>query len=254
MANRTNQNSVRSPHNSAPSIEELRALRTRTKDLLGHIDVDLEPFLNDDLLTFVRTPKSDRNKGDINVTTTCSCVMALALTNRFDEFYRQIGKSGSSIKSNGIAILESLIEAPWMSSGLSQNNAFTTTLVLRTFGFLVRHGLVERSKVNFTKPWGLQIVKDRATALASKLARKKDFLYFSLSDRTRAALAEKSGRGVNRKKRTSKEDIEKLLKSDLQRIVHSGWIYEKTRFPSASRNVSKLLTNIRKAPTSNRLA
>ncbi len=79
----------------------------------------------------MRTPESQSAPDDVNVTTTCSCLMALSLTRKMDEFY---GKTYKEIASE---IFNNLLEAPWMSSGLTENNAFTTTLVLRTFGFLV---------------------------------------------------------------------------------------------------------------------
>jgi hypothetical protein len=58
--------------------------------------------------------------------------MALALADKLDSVYGQ--EKGRDM---GAAIFKNLLEAPWMSSGLPENNAFTTTLVLRLLGFLV---------------------------------------------------------------------------------------------------------------------
>jgi hypothetical protein len=43
---------------------------------------------------------------------------------------------GEEYKTIVREILQNLLNAKWMSSGLDENNAFTTTLVLRCYGFL----------------------------------------------------------------------------------------------------------------------
>src|SRR5690349_11692356 len=116
---------------SEVTLKELRSLRSRAARLLERVVTDLSPFAKKDG-TFRRKPDSLSPKGDVNVTTTCSCLMALTLTNRFREFY----KGGISIEGRAAEIFTALMSAPWMSSGLNGNNPFTTTLILRTFGFM----------------------------------------------------------------------------------------------------------------------
>ena len=69
-------------------------------------------------------------KEDIGVTTTCSCLMALALAKKLPDLF------GSDSDKIVLKTFEKLISAPWMSSGLTENNAFTTTLMIRLAGFL----------------------------------------------------------------------------------------------------------------------
>src|SRR5579863_1528328 len=112
------------------SLTQLRQLRGRAQVLLSHILSDLRPFAKKDG-TFRRKPDSVSPLGDVNVTTTCSCLMALAATNTFQDFF----KDKEDLGKHTDEVFGILFKAPWMSSGLNGNNAFTTTLVLRTFGF-----------------------------------------------------------------------------------------------------------------------
>src|SRR6266581_6288911 len=141
-----------SPQYSASSkaavpLDYLRSLRARAETLSEYMVDDLNPFKHEDGYTFLRTPDSKPITGDVNVTTTCSCVMALALTYRFRDFYRPNADRAAG------EILTKLIRAPWMSSGLILNNAFTTTLVLRTLGFLKQHNLLVEGVPELKKRW-----------------------------------------------------------------------------------------------------
>src|SRR5208282_2600592 len=120
---------------SEVSLKVLRQLRDRASSLLGNIVKDLTPFKKDDG-TFRRKPDSRSPAWDINVTTTCSCLMALALSDQFRAFYKEEGKAATPPEQRAALIFRQLLEAPWMSSGLTDNNAFTTALVLRAYGFL----------------------------------------------------------------------------------------------------------------------
>jgi hypothetical protein len=114
-------------------LDRLRNLRSRAEMLLNYLADDLTPFqhrVSDH--GFRRTPESESIPGDVNVTTTCSCLMSLALTDKLRDFYTKDAKQ--TLKN----IFEKLLTSPWMSSGLTENNAFTTALVLRVLGFLVQ--------------------------------------------------------------------------------------------------------------------
>lgn len=236
---------------SEAHLSILRELRSRARDLLGTVVGDLTPFVKADG-TFRRTPDSPSKADDVNVTTTCSCLMALAMTNTFKEFYKAAGKQVPS------QVFRSVVKAPWMSSGLTANNAFTTTLVLRTFGFLYAEGLLrDESGKNLpiaserTKNWDVQLGVTDISSLSKQLTEHTDpasqFLWLSLSDKTRDLLLDSS------------TDVGKLkiaLALDLARITESGWIYEPTRFDRASDVTKKLLEELKRSsnPSAYKLA
>jgi hypothetical protein len=223
------------------SLLSLRRLRERSKKLLEHVRADLKPFVKDDG-TFRRKPDSPSVKGDVNVTTTCSCLMSLALTNKFRDFYKKRKPDDDTPEDKAAAIVELLMEAPWMSSGLTANNAFTTTLVLRTFGFLLDEGLLASAsgdttslQSEFAKTWELQFgltdVRGLAKALKNNDNPASEFLWLSLGDKTREQVSKALQEMPNDK-------IEKKLKAalatDLHRITQSGWIYSGERFARTS--------------------
>lgn len=114
-------------------IDRLRNLRTRAHDLGATIADDLKPFRHaTDKLTFRRRPKDPSKTGDVGVTSTCSCLMALVMAGKWRD--RDLYEDESKVSQ----ALDSIMKAPWMSSGLDESNAFTTTLVLRAFGFLTQ--------------------------------------------------------------------------------------------------------------------
>lgn len=217
------------------SIKILRDLRHRADQLWQpHITRNLKEFQHVDGLTFLRMrtkPNSVPPPSGVNVTTTCSCVMALALTNQFHKFYN-LGHEDRVADKKAHEILKCLVEAPWMSSGLTPNNAFTTALVLRTYGLLIHHKLLT-SSFAFKKPWDLGKLKNE-TSLATKIKEQRSeatkFLYRSLSDNTRNLL-----------EGDLLEPEKALLAADLRRILRRP-IYEKDRFPSASFETVKMLT------------
>jgi len=195
---------------------------------------DLNPFKHEDGYTFLRTPDSKPITGDVNVTTTCSCVMALALTYRFRDFYRPNADRAAG------EILTKLIRAPWMSSGLILNNAFTTTLVLRTLGFLKQHNLLVEGVPELKKRWDYSFAVGDAKKLAEQLSEEgnqtSNFLYRSLSDSTRWLFDHIPG---------NEEKLRHALTTDLRRIIQSGWIYEESRFGGADNSkVADVIKNI----------
>jgi hypothetical protein len=121
-------------------LDQLRQLKRDARELSQFVLDDLGPFLHKtDKSTFVRLPSSEHKKGDVGVTVTCSCLMALALTERLNEFCEKHSKQKWSPDKAFTLVVEDPI---WVSSGLASTNAFTTTLVLRAFGFLVEKGVL----------------------------------------------------------------------------------------------------------------
>jgi len=221
------------------SLERLRKLRRRVDNLRESLSSDLATFLHEDGLTFRRKPDSRSLKGDVNVTTTCSCVMALALSDQFREFYHSESESRTD-RAKAEELLSCLSRAPWMSSGLPTNNAFTTTLVLRTYGFLVQYIFADN---NFSpvKRWDLELTINNPENLGKQLREQRTettkMLYRSLSDDTRGLLDASTDHGGG----SPDTKLSKSLKRDLSRIIHSGWIYHPKRFPRASLETQKAL-------------
>lgn len=223
---------------SEVSLPQLRGLRERASVLLRNVSADLRPFVKKEDGTFRRTPESPSIKDDVNVTTTCSCLMALAVTNSFKEFYKAMPALTAP------EILRSVVEAPWMSSGLTANNAFTTTLVLRTFGFLEAEGLLKDESgksspisEDAVKNWDLQLgitaPIDLAIAILERADSASDFLWLSLSDKTRELLKKEPKDGTV---------LKSALALDLARIIEGGWIFEEARFDKASATTKQRLT------------
>ena len=119
-------------------LERLRKLRDQADGLLGTLTSDLKPFMSPNpSMGFRRTPTSiPENPKDVNVTTTCSCLMGLAHAGKLNKFYEEQPKGFMK------DLVQNMLNAPWKSSGLVENNAFTTTLVLRTYGALVHSSLL----------------------------------------------------------------------------------------------------------------
>lgn len=237
---------------SETDLLRLRSLRDRAKTLLKTISTDLQPFVKTDG-TFRRKPDSPNIADDVNVTTTCSCLMALAAANGFAEFY----KKKDIVYAD--SIFKKMVTAPWMSSGLTANNAFTTSLMIRTFGFLLEEALfspafredgpIEQKAI---KEWELHLGIKDTFLLADTLKQHKEsaseFLWLSLSDNTRSYLNHTRSTTASK---TDDKTLRALLALDLRRIVQSGWIYEETRFNKASATTKKLFG---KKPTGYKLA
>ena len=163
-----------------PDIElrRLRALRESAETLFSTLVTDLRPFrAKDESLGFRRKPNSTPDgPNDVNVTTTCSCIMGLAHAGQLKELY--VDGSKSTLEN----ILRNMMNAPWKSSGLAENNAFTTTLVIRMFGSLIKSGdLDEGAAVSLRKAWnrGGKASKSQPKLLseiARELAKKVAFL------------------------------------------------------------------------------
>lgn len=151
---------------SEVSLKTLRELRSRADELLKSVDTDLKSFLHPfDGVTFLRIPDTLKGRHNISVTTTCSCLMALALTNKFGNIY-------GNGDTDAAEALRLIIDAPWKSSSLAENNAFTTALVIRTLGFFVEAdiaGATSLSRQNI-KRWSLNADRKRKKLTISKIA------------------------------------------------------------------------------------
>lgn len=204
----------------------LRELRRRAEALLSSLVSDLQPFRHTkEENGFVRKPDSD-SADDVNVTTTCSCIMALAFADKLGEMY----SDGSKKIPN--KIFANVVAAPWMSSGLAEHNPFTTTLVLRTFGFLAESALPGLPKPNSIKrTWEshFQFLSDKAVEdFAKRLQKGKDalskLLFTLLTRKTQDFI---SGFVANPVRHAT---LAALLSAELERIIGSTALY--TSLPS----------------------
>ena len=219
------------------SLSTLRDLRSRARKLLGSVSADLAPFVNSDG-TFRRTPDSLSKTSDVNVTTTCSCLMALALTNSFKKFFKSPFKGG--LGQDAAQIFRMVVNAPWMSSGLTANNAFTTTLVIRAYGFLEQEGLLKGGsrgvQAKLKKDWDVHLGISGFPGLIKLLKQHPDpaseFLWLSLTDKTRDLLKNDAQSGMK---------LKSAIAVDVARITESGWIYEPQTFGKASAQTKELL-------------
>ena len=142
-----------------PNIDELRALRNEARDLASRAALDLAAYIHKkDEQSFVRLPTSEHLENDVGVTVTASCLMGLAQTESFeDEVLRDTSKSWSPAAS----FEEVLSTEKWSSSGLIKMNAFTSTLVLRTFGFLVERGIYTSEQAESLVHRGTKETRDK---------------------------------------------------------------------------------------------
>jgi hypothetical protein len=170
--------------------------------------------------------------------------MALALSNALRKFYDVDSDEGKA-KDKACTIFKRLVEAPWMSSGLTANNAFSTTLILRTYGFLKKEGLLDTLDIK-GKSWELHLgiraekIADFASFLKSGTNETAKFLYASLSDNGRTLLNKLAPTNPEEQARHLKKLVATLA-LDLRRLIQSGWIYTEIRFPLASEASKKHL-------------
>jgi hypothetical protein len=172
--------------------------------------------------------------------------MALATTDQFCNFYSQ-DNDPETPEQQAAKIFRILLESPWMSSGLTDNNAFTTTLVLRAYGFLEQERIFglnspkpDSTEKGRVRAWDLHLGIRDVIGLANKLRGQSDpaseFLWLSVSDNTRNLIQ----KGL----KSNMETVTRLkaaLGLDLRRVIQSGWIFDENRFTKASATTKQKL-------------
>ena len=149
-----------------------------------------------------------------------------------------------------------LTAAPWRSSGLTENNAFTTTLVLRALGFLVEAGVLPQNEPQKpkNKDWNISFGLKNVESFTKKvMSRKNDiseFIFLSLSEKTRDTIEKWLQNKTNKSLRV---EVEAALKVDLDRMLHGPWLFEEKRFENV-RLSEEILTTIKLKPTGYKLA
>ncbi len=219
-------------------LNRLRKLRRRAEVLLSTLVSDLKPFRHEkEVNGFRRKPDSISAADDVNITTTCSCLMALALSGKLDDFY---GDNRTKIVPS---IFAALFSAPWMSSGLTENNAFTTTLIVRLYGFLLEAGAMSAADVFALggKFWEPRLHFTDFSCLVGRLSSRKEpfseFLFQlfprSVQDAVNAFVASGSER----------EKVEAQVAAELTKLIRTTSFYDEARFAgvSLSKESSRLL-------------
>jgi hypothetical protein len=122
--------------NAEELVQQLRMLRKKASVLNVTLIEDLKPFFEPRHLVFRRLPVDSDVQG--NVTNTCSCIMSLATADNLIEFFKQAlpTKSDDTARNNIVRLFQKAVENEWTSSGLPDDNAFTSLIVLRTAGLL----------------------------------------------------------------------------------------------------------------------
>lgn len=155
-----------------PDLElaDIRSLRADAVTLSKDQAKDLAVFLNlTDGLTFRRLPDQPSTRGDVKVTSSCSCLMSLTLSKQLHAVYEQTPKESAK------RAFERIYRASWRSSGLGLNNAFSTILVVRTFGLLVEASVIDSDFANTKKraysPLGMATLRDIAVWMSRDIER-----------------------------------------------------------------------------------
>lgn len=127
-------------------IEELREMRTDAKRLNSSLAKRLKPFRKKDgsfktLPTSPDLPDNPDEPGtpDISVASTCTVLMAALGAGEHHKLFDE--PSASEI------FRRSAVCAKWGSSGLPDGNAFTTAMLVRAAGFVVRANLMPTHEV-----------------------------------------------------------------------------------------------------------
>jgi hypothetical protein len=232
-----------------PEIElaRLRKLRSRAESLVSTLTDDLKPFQSEFLSSgFRRKPDSQSAEDDVNVTTTCSCLMSLAHSGKLREFYKD--DTDQVVQS----ILTNLMNAPWMSSGLTENNAFTTTLMIRLFGSLVQAKVPQPpSALKLPrKAWEQRLSIPKFIDFCKKLCSQAEpfciFLYQLLpSDIQKKVDNVAKGGKLTKVSESSPSKEEKAVTNALEGLIKAGIFYDKERFAGHTlpENAVKLISS-----------
>lgn len=120
-------------------INRLRELRRKAREIYRDVKNDLAAFQHANG-TFSTLPPTSGNR--IHVTTTCTALMALTSAGELEALCPSNDKEKSPL-----LVVQRVIEHPWESEGLEPDNAFSTALVLRAAGYLVKAGKIKRNDI-----------------------------------------------------------------------------------------------------------
>ncbi len=151
-------------------------------------------------------------------------MMSLALAGKIEDFF---GTKGNAIATS---TFKGLLEAPWMSSGLIENNAFTTTLILRLFGFMVEAGVVTTSDTDsYVKArWETNLGFRDFASLARRLSEKTEPFARFLFDLLPRTLQQELETSVASGQHTAR--VMQRLSTELGTLIRTTSFYDPERF------------------------
>lgn len=146
------------PNSEFQLLDLLRKLRHRARNSHASLVDDYKPFCPAKDYNFVRLPSTTKPSSatmkstiKISVTPSCTAWMALALNASPQRAFTEVISASSFDKSSVLSAVHRILKEDWDTGGLDQNNPFTTSIVLRSIGSLLKHGIVERSDVDLMK-------------------------------------------------------------------------------------------------------
>jgi ATPase family associated with various cellular activities (AAA) len=205
-----------------PDIElkRLRDLRRRAQELVSTLDSDMKSFRHASIENgFRRKPTSESDPNDVNITTTASCLMALALAGRLPDLYGR-----EKWKDVVTAIFNNVVQKPWMSSGLTENNAFTTALVIRLYGFLRETDSLEGEDKAFSRSWEAHLDIQNLDRFVAKLLNQTPFSKY-LFDLLPRALQAKLGSY----RRRDQPKMRDALAAEFNHLINTSNLYDDVR-------------------------
>jgi hypothetical protein len=132
-------------------IDELRRMRRDALRLNSSVLEHLKTFQQKDDDSFVTLPppfsKPRAQQTDISVGSTCTALMALLATKTQEKLWSKKEDAQKKTKIDILGLFKGLVRAKWESSGLLDGNAFTTALVIRTAGFLVKNKILTEDQL-----------------------------------------------------------------------------------------------------------
>jgi hypothetical protein len=152
-------------------IEELRQLRKDAQRLNSSMVERLKPFQKKNgsfkTLPQSREKKETARKPDISVASTCTVLMAAILAGQ------KVHKSLFDVRSISDVFRKSVTDANWGSSGLTDGNAFTTAIVVRSAGFVVNAGIMGGKNVAALKHRRIKDAEGVADKTLAQIVRAK---------------------------------------------------------------------------------
>jgi hypothetical protein len=143
------------PVQDAPKLaDELRRMRKTALRLNSSALEHLRTLQQeDDSFKTLPPPKSKsfEEDPDISVGSTCTALMAVLSTGTHKQLWSKAKGVQDKTQVNIGKLFERVVESKWESSGLPDGNAFTTALVVRTVGFVVKSRVLSSDEATAIK-------------------------------------------------------------------------------------------------------
>jgi hypothetical protein len=135
-----------------PDVNDLRQMRKDSMRLNSGVVEHLKEFQgqNDSFKTLPTVAYSAPDP-DISVGSTCTALMALLATGQYKKLMSKVPGRPKNTPVDIATLLERLVEAKWESSGLPDGNWFTTALVMRTTGLVVKAKIIRPEQAGALK-------------------------------------------------------------------------------------------------------